>query len=367
MASHSARRAIVEKQAAAQPASRDETDVESVSALAVTAGGAEGAYVCKHCFQRFETSDDLGGCRARLFHPGQYRSGKKTVWNGPDYFQYDDGTGGWSCCAVDSTDKRSACRARFHELAAIDIERTGAPPRRSDEDVTAATEKLARLCRISAQDGSLNGEARDGRTAGSFRSPDNEIAARSLIDDLGADVNGATHGATRKTPVLSLVALAAQQGHAAMLSLLFEKGASDALANAPQVSFSGVRPLWLALKQNWVHPGHVRAAWVLCCHGADPRLGNGERTKGCPNATALELVPGQFSRDDDDSDVYVLGAVLDRVFAAAVGGSAADPGDVVGLVSREPAKLAALFAEARAEAQARAAALPPDVTHTGET
>tara|TARA_B110000208_G_C11775264_1_gene431787 strand:- start:1021 stop:2409 length:1389 start_codon:yes stop_codon:yes gene_type:complete len=357
-------RALIEKQVAAQPASRDATVSDSVSACEVTAGGGDGAHVCKHCWQRFESCDDelsVGGCPKRLFHPGRYQSGTETVWNGPDYMQYDRGDGGWDCCSCDYIDPRNGCRTLRHEFArAVGYLDAGADlgaaqprlPRWPDKEVAKATGDLKKLVCVSALNGCLHGEADDGRTAGSWRSPDQEIAARTLIDDLGANVNDGTRRGACGKDALSLVALAAQGGHAAMLSLLFEKGAADALANERQVGFSSVRPLWLALRQNWLHPGHVRAAWVLCCHSANPRLDNGEQRRGRPEPTALELVPNQSSRDQD-CDMFVLGAVLDRVFAAAIGGSEADPDDEVGLVSREPAKLAALFAEAKAEARAK--------------
>lgn len=366
---HEGRKAIVEAQARARGArSPAPNDVDSMPASAVVEGANAGALICRHCFKRFESFVELRrGCPQRLFHPGKYDSGIRTVWNGPDYLQYDAEESSWTCCSA--TTSGGGCRTRPHEAATADAQQQ-----------QAATKSLQELCEFSVcSAGASHGEKRDGPGSGAFRRDESEFAGgeakvRVLIEQLGADVNGPT-GAR-----LSLVAKSAQKGHYAMLRLLFECGARPELADAPQPTYDGRRPLYLALDQNWLNPGHVRCAWLLCSHGANPNASNGG---AATFGSAAKLVAKKYRDETSKFDLWVLGHVLGRILAAASarcaarggatvesaaetsaqaagasdgggggGGGDEDASDVVGLEDRDPNKLEGLFEEARAAAVA---------------
>ena len=409
---HEGRKAIVEAQARARGArSPAPNDVDSMPASAVVEGANAGALICRHCFKRFESFVELRrGCPQRLFHPGKYDSGIRTVWNGPDYLQYDAEESSWTCCSA--TTSGGGCRTRPHEAATADAQQQ-----------QAATKSLQELCEFSVcSAGASHGEKRDGPGSGAFRRDESEFAGgeakvRVLIEQLGADVNGPTGGAclreraclpwrrraappppppsvplpaltcgrvlvcSRSTAArLSLVAKSAQKGHYAMLRLLFECGARPELADAPQPTYDGRRPLYLALDQNWLNPGHVRCAWLLCSHGANPNASNGG---AATFGSAAKLVAKKYRDETSKFDLWVLGHVLGRILAAASarcaarggatvesaaetsaqaagasdgggggGGGDEDASDVVGLDDRDPNKLEGLFEEARAAAVA---------------
>ena len=127
MSSHKARRAIVDAQVAARgkqdaTARADAAEAAADAATSVpksritTGDFAIGRYLCTHCHEHFAFEAELGGCTKRVFHSGKFDSGIETVWNGPDYIQYDARDSSWTCCDADFSDKRCGCRARRHEL-----------------------------------------------------------------------------------------------------------------------------------------------------------------------------------------------------------------------------------------------------------
>lgn len=174
----------MEAQARAQPDSHAPDADGSVSAAEIVEGQA-GPIICRHCYQSCTAETLRTGCTRRLFHPGKYDSVIVTVWNGPDYFQYDAKEPSWTCCTA--TNSGGGCRARRHEAAAMcDQPVASADVRHAQK----ATQDLYKLCDLSVHRGNAShGETREGAGSGGFRSPEKHAEACTLIEKLGADVN----------------------------------------------------------------------------------------------------------------------------------------------------------------------------------
>lgn len=266
MATHAERKEIIEKQAQAKnkgPAQPLNQGHGALPASAITQGSMKsGKFLCLKCLCKFSspTGEALGGCSKRRFHPGQYDSGMETVWNGPDYMQYEARDSSWTCCTL--THSGGGCMCLPHQLR----ERGEPQPekKKGTEEAARATAQLE-ACTY-ARGGAGHEEVPGGPGSGAWLNSEQESKAVTLLDDLCADPNGWIMNMYKK-PRYRVIGAAASNGHFDMMKLLISRGARHVNEASPEC---GRRPLHFVLRQNWLNPGHVRCAWLLCCHGADP-------------------------------------------------------------------------------------------------